>query len=74
MLTVSEFTDRSERYDWDDVEAGLRRTGAARLPGRLSADECTLGQLLFGPGEVARLLLVEHKSAVSAVLLALVER
>jgi hypothetical protein len=37
----------------------------------LSADERALGQLLFGPDRVARLLLVEHKDAVSAVLLAL---
>ena len=35
------------------------------------ADERALGQLLFGPDQLARLLLVEHKDAVSAVLLAL---
>jgi hypothetical protein len=30
-----------------------------------------LGQLLFGRGQAARLLMVAHKDAVSAVLLAL---
>lgn len=65
--------DGAERF-YRNVEGLLQRHEPRVLALRLSADECTLGQLLFGPGEVARLLLVDHKSAVSAVLLALVER
>lgn len=38
---------------------------------RLSIDGPGLGQSCFGPRQVERLLLVEHKNAVSAVLLAL---
>ena len=54
-----------------NVESLLRRHAPRVLGLRLSADERALGQLLFGPDERARLLLVEHKDAVSAVLLAL---
>ena len=56
------------------------RPGARRLTtivatlGPACSDEETLGRLLFGRDEVARLLLVEHKDAVSAVLLALASR
>ena len=62
--------DGSERF-YREVEFLLRRHAPRVLALRLSIDERTLGQLMFGPGQVARLLLVEHKDAVSAVLLAL---
>jgi hypothetical protein len=62
--------DGSERF-YREVEFLLRRHAPRVLALRLSVDERTLGLLMFGPGQVARLLLVEHKDAVSAVLLAL---
>ncbi|MEN8181328.1 MAG: hypothetical protein ABFS46_02200 [Myxococcota bacterium] len=62
--------DGAERF-YRNVESLLRRHGSRVLAVRLSADEQVLGQLLFGPDQVARLLLVEHKDAVSGVLLAL---
>jgi hypothetical protein len=62
--------DGAERF-YRNVESLLRRHGPRVLALRLSADERALGQLLFGPDQVARLLLVEHKDAVTAVLLAL---
>ena len=65
--------DGAERF-YRNVEGLVRRHAPRVLALRLSADERTLGNLLFGPDQVARLLLVEHKNAVSAVLLALVAR
>ena len=65
--------DGAERF-YRSVESLLRRHGPRVLALRLSADQHVLGELLFGPGQVARLLLVEHKDAVSAVLLALAAR
>jgi len=62
--------DGSERF-YREVERLLRRNAPRVLALRLSADEHALGRLMFGPDQVARLLLVEHKDAVSAVLLAL---
>ncbi|MBW2414801.1 MAG: hypothetical protein JRG76_09870, partial [Deltaproteobacteria bacterium] len=62
--------DGAERF-YRNVESLLRRHAPRVLAVRLAADELALGQLLFGPDERARLLLVEHKDAVSAVLLAL---
>jgi len=62
--------DGAERF-YRNLEALLRRHAPRVLGLRLSANEHALGQLLFGPDQVARLLLVEHKDAVSAVLLAL---
>jgi len=62
--------DGSERF-YRSVESLLRRHAPRVLALRLPADECALGRLLFGRDQVARLLLVEHKDAVSAVLLAL---
>ena len=62
--------DGSERF-YREVEFLLRRHAPRVLALRLSVDERALGELIFGPGQVARLLLVEHKDAVSAVLLAL---
>ncbi len=62
--------DGSERF-YRDVESLLRRHAPRVLALRLPVDECALGQLLFGRNQVARLLMVEHKDAVSAVLLAL---
>ena len=62
--------DGAERF-YRNVEALLRKHAPRVLALRLSADERALGQLLFGPDRVARLLMVEHKDAVSQILLAL---
>lgn len=68
LLVLSD--DGAERF-YRKVEALLRRHAPRVLALRVSVDERALGELLFGPDRVARLLLVEHKDAVSAVLLAL---
>jgi hypothetical protein len=62
--------DGAERF-YRNVDALVHRHAPRVLALRVSADEQSLGGLLFGPDQVARLLLVEHKDAVSAVLLAL---
>jgi hypothetical protein len=62
--------DGAERF-YRNVESLLHKHAPRVLALRLSVDERTLGQLLFGPDRVARLLMVEHKDAVSRVLLAL---
>lgn len=62
--------DGSERF-YRGVDSLLRRHAPRVLALRLPADERALGQLLFGRDQIAKLLLVEHKDAVSAVLLAL---
>lgn len=62
--------DGAERF-YRSVESLLRRHAPRLLALRLCVDEGALGRLLFGPDQQARLLLVEHKDAVAAVLLAL---
>jgi len=62
--------DGSERF-YRTVESLLRRHSPRVLALRLPSDECELGRLIFGHDQVARLLMVEHKDAVSAILLAL---
>jgi hypothetical protein len=62
--------DGAERF-YRRIEALLRRHGPRVLAVRLEIDEIGLGELLFGPGEVARLLMLEHKQAVGSVLLAM---
>jgi len=62
--------DGSERF-YRSVESLLRRHAPRVLALRLDVGEAGLGQLLFGRDEVARLVLVEHREAVSAVLQAL---
>lgn len=62
--------DGAERF-YRSVESLLRRHGPRVLALRLSTDERALGRLLFGPDQVVRLLLVEHKDAVAAFLISL---
>ena len=62
--------DGAERF-YRQIEALLRRHGPRVLAVRLEIDENGLGELLFGPGRVARLLMLEHKQAVGSVLLAM---
>ena len=55
------------------VEKLLRRQGPRVLALRLDIRAEALGETLFGPGGRAVLLLLDHKEAVSAALLALLE-
>jgi hypothetical protein len=64
--------DGSERF-YRSVEFVLRRHAPRVLALRLAAGEQALGRLLFGPDQVARALLIQHKEAVSALLLALAD-
>jgi hypothetical protein len=64
--------DGAERF-YRQVEKLLREQGPRVLALRLDVKAETLGQILFGPGRRAALLLLDHKEAVSAALLALVE-
>ncbi len=61
--------DGAERF-YRNVESLLREHAPRVLGLRLPVDQATLGRLLFGDGQVARLLLIEHKDAVASVLLA----
>lgn len=63
--------DGTERF-YRQVEKLLRQQGPRVLALRLEVKAETLGQMLFGPGRRAVLLLLDHKEVVSAVLLALV--
>jgi hypothetical protein len=61
--------DGSERF-YRNVEGLLRRHGPRLHAIRLEIDEHELGELLYGPGRVTRLVLLEHKNAVASFLLA----
>jgi hypothetical protein len=58
--------DGAERF-YRQVETLLRRHGPRVLAVVLEIDEHGLGEVLFGPGRVARLLMLEHKQAVGSV-------
>jgi hypothetical protein len=62
--------DGAQRF-YRNVETMLRRHGPRVLAIRLEIDEKGLGELLFGPDQVARLVMLEHKKAVASVLLAM---
>ena len=62
----------AERF-YHQVEKLLRRHGPRVLALRLNVGAEALGEMLFGPGGRALLLMLDHKEAVGAVLLALVE-
>jgi hypothetical protein len=62
--------DGAERF-YRKVDALLHRHGPRVLAVRLEIDEQGLGELLFGPHRVARLLMLEHKQAVGSILLAM---
>lgn len=61
--------DGSGRF-YRNVESLLRRHGPRIHAIRLEIDEHELGEFLYGPDRVARLVLLEHKNAVAAFLLA----
>ncbi len=62
--------DGAERF-YRNVETMLHRHGPRVLAVRLETDAGVLGELLFGPGRIARLVMLEHKQAVGSVLLAM---
>ena len=64
--------DGAERF-YRNVETLLSRHGARILAVRLEIDAAGLGELLFGPGRMARLVMLTHKKAVGSVLLAMTE-
>lgn len=68
LLVLS--ADGAERF-YRSVESLLRMHGPRLLALRLDVDAATLGELVFGHGRSARLVMLEHKDAVSEVLLAL---
>jgi hypothetical protein len=65
--------DGAERF-YRNVDGLLRRHGPRLLAIRFDIDEHALGELLYGPGRVARLVLLDHKNAVADVLLAVAEQ
>jgi hypothetical protein len=62
--------DGAERF-YRRVETLLRRHGSRVLAVRLDVDARALGESLYGPGRRVRLLMIVHKEAVGAVLLAI---
>lgn len=62
--------DGAERF-YRQVETLLRRQGPRVLAVRLTMDAGALGELLFGPDRLVKLLLVVRKEAVSEILLAM---
>ncbi len=66
-------SDGAERF-YRQVELLLRTHGPRVIAVRLATDAEGLGEMLYGPGRVARLLLIEHKAAVGAILLALADQ
>ena len=56
------------------VENLLRRHGPRVLAIRLDVDAAGLGALLFGAGRATRLLMIQHKEAVAAVLFGCAEQ
>jgi hypothetical protein len=70
LLVVS--NDGTERF-YRQVERLLRTQGPRLLALRLDADSRQLSTVMGDPGGLARALLVEHKTSVARVLLALCE-
>ena len=62
--------DGAERF-YRKVESILRQHGQRVMAIRIGADSAQLGEYLFGPEKAVKLLLIDHKESVAAVLLAL---
>jgi len=62
--------DGAERF-YRNVEIILHRHKPRVLAILLEIDAIGLGELLFGPGNIARLVMLNHKQAVGSVLLAM---
>jgi len=65
--------DGAERF-YRQIASLLERHGPRLVAVRLMVDAETLGKVLFGKGRAARLLMIDHKEAVGAVLLALADQ
>jgi hypothetical protein len=65
--------DGAERF-YRQVDTVLRRHHGRVLAVRLDVAADALGSLLFGPGRLARLLLIERKDAVAGALLAIADQ
>lgn len=65
--------DGAERF-YRKVESILRQHGQRVMAVRIEADSTQLGEYLFGPEKAVKLLLIEHKESVAAVLLALADQ
>lgn len=63
-------SDGAERF-YRHVESLLARHGERAIAVRLDADAATLGERVFGPGASAKLVMLDHKSAVAAALYAI---
>lgn len=64
--------DGAERF-YRQVERLLRRHGHRVLAVRLEVDADTLGESIFGPKHLVRLLMLDHKKAVCEVLLSMID-
>jgi hypothetical protein len=67
LLLADDGADRFYRH----VESLLVRHGARVLAVRLDVGARALGERVFGPGALAKLVLLDHKDAVAAALLAI---
>jgi hypothetical protein len=65
-------TDGAERF-YRQVERCLTAHAPRVLGAFLDADGATLGKVLYGPDTSVKLILVDHKDAVSTILRSLVE-
>lgn len=65
--------DGAERF-YRNVDGLLRRHGPRLVAIRFDIDEHALGEMLYGPGRVTRLVLLDHKNAVADLLIAVAEQ
>jgi hypothetical protein len=65
--------DGAERF-YRHVESLLARHAERAIAVRLDVDSATLGARVFGPGAVAKLVMLDHKQAVAAALYAIAEQ
>lgn len=65
--------DGAERF-YRQVESLLGRHQPRVIGVLVTIDAQGLGEMVFGPGAAARLLMIEHKEAVGAVLLSLADQ
>lgn len=69
LLIIS--NDGSERY-YRKLETLIQKHAQRVLPIIIEIDSMKLGELFFGKGKTAKLMLLEHKKAVAAALFSLV--
>lgn len=64
--------DGAERF-YRKVESILRQHGERVMAVRVKADSAQLGEAVYGPEKTVKLLLIEHKESVAAVLLSMAD-